>query len=91
MQHFKLKTNKKGKEQLKFEGTLEELQGFVKLVLDLEGTWKKGMKEKNLYVFQHGNAELVVIYLSIYSRRQKKEGDISRKIHCLMMLNDSQS
>ena len=29
VQHFKLKTNRKGKEQLKFEGTLEELQDFV--------------------------------------------------------------
>ena len=38
VQHFKPKTNKKGKEQLKFEGTLEELQDFVELVLDLEGT-----------------------------------------------------
>ena len=48
VKHFKLKTNKKGKEKLKFEGFLEELQDFVKLILDLEGTWKKRNKREKL-------------------------------------------
>ena len=94
MQHFKLKTNKKGKEQLKFEGTLEELQDLVKLVLDLEGTWKKGIKEKSLHVFQSKKSTAMVSWWSSTSTLTvagKKEGDINRKIHCLMMLNDSQN
>ena len=94
VQHFKLKANKKGKEQLKFEGTLEELQDFVKLVLDLEGTWKKGIKEKNLYLFQSKKSTVTLSWWSSTSTLTvagKKEGDISRKIHCLMMLNDPQS
>ena len=64
MQHFKLKTNIKGKEQLKFEGTLEELQDFVKLALDLEGTWKKEIKEKNLYVFQSKKSTVMLSWWS---------------------------
>ena len=77
-----------------FEGTLEEIQVLVKLVLDLEGTWKKGIKEKNLYVLQSKKSTVTLSWWSSTSTLTvagKKEGDISKKIHCLMMLNDSQS
>ena len=88
VQDFKLKT-KKGKTQLKFERTLEELQDFVKLVLDLQGTWKKGIKEKNLYVFQSKKSMVTLSWWSSTSTLTvagKKEGDLKRKIHCLICL-----
>ena len=52
------------------------------------------MKEKNLYVFQSKKNTVTLSWWSSSSTLTvagKKEGDVSRKIHCSIMLNDSQS